>query len=113
MHRDYPECVWVALHEAAILRVLGKRRHIKRDLLRGQVRKILKDEFRDYYFNSGYWRLLDCNAVRERFTKKEGDKTYMGRHKLPHRETLLRNRRNLSQPYDQWLTYPSPNRRKK
>lgn len=112
MHRTYPEHVWVALHEAAILRVLGKRRHIKRDLLRGQVKKVLQKDFSDGYFNCGYWRLIDCNAVRERDTKKEGKKSYVGSRKLPHRETLLRNRKRLQEPYDKWLGNPGSNGRK-
>lgn len=107
MHRTHPDFVWKALHSAAILRVLEKKRHIKRDLIRSQVRKVLKDDFRDHYFNVAYWSLLDLGMARQQLVDNQGYKVYPTKRKMKNGDRVLRNRKHLKDASDyrmMWTT---------
>ena len=113
MHRTHPDFVWKALHSAAILRVLEKARHIKRDLIRAQVRRILKEDFRESYFNRAYWSLLDLGMARQQFTVSQGYKVYPTRRKMINGDRVLRNRKHLNDSSDYRMMWTKDLWRKK
>ena len=100
----HPWYVQLCIHEGAILRVLSKRYSIKRHLLRAQIKKILRKDFDEHAFRMAYLTTISAGWARERSQKDEVTLYPRGRSNSSKkkRETWLRNRNRMSEPYDRY-----------
>ena len=101
----HPWFVELGIHEGAILRVLGKHRRIKRQLLRAQIKKLLRKDFSDGAFRLAYLNLLWVGWTEEKDSKKDGVTIYPRGRKNKNkerRERWLRNRNRMTAPYGRY-----------